>query len=385
MYIPRVKEKDIKKSLSAFPVTAIIGPRQCGKSTLAKKILEEVANGLYLDLERPSDLSRLNEPELYLSSCKGKLICIDEIQRKPEIFPLIRSLVDEWGTKGSFLLLGSASRDLLRQSSESLAGRISYQRLTPFLWKEIANHTSLSRYMADGAFPGSILADNEEISFEWRENFIQTFLERDLHWWTGGSPESVRRLWTMLAHENGQTVNYTKLGTAMGMSDSSVRKYTEALASTFMLEIVKPYFSNAKKRLVKAPKIYIADAGITTALLQLRSYENLVSHPAFGAIWEQIVLSEIKGHWPNAEVFYYRSAGGAEIDFVIELRGKVLAVECKASLSPTLTKGTYSAIQDIQPEKLIVAAPIKQGWLMKENVTVAGLQELCGIIGENAG
>ena len=200
------------------------------------------------------------------------MICIDEIQRQPELFPLIRSLVDEWAGDGAFLILGSASRDWLRQSSETLAGRIAYHRLTPFLWAETKEQCALEHYLTVGAFPGSLLAKTEAGSYQWRENFILTFLERYLLQWSGSSPDSVRRLWRMLAHVNGQTVNYSRLAGSLGVSDHTIRNHIDLLSSTFMLEAVPPYFSNLGKRMTKAPKIYIADSGITAALLGLKSY-----------------------------------------------------------------------------------------------------------------
>ncbi|MDO9261392.1 MAG: AAA family ATPase, partial [Flavobacteriaceae bacterium] len=204
MYITREVEESVLKALDNNPVVALIGPRQCGKSTLVKYLLKNYPTSIYLDMERPSDLQKLDDAEWFLSSQKTKLICIDEVQRKPDLFPLIRSLVDEWNKNASFLILGSASRDLLQQSSESLAGRISYKRITPFLWKELKEKFSIEKYFAQGAFPRSILANDNAASVEWRENFITTFLERDLLFWRGFTPTTMRRLWQMLAHINGQ-------------------------------------------------------------------------------------------------------------------------------------------------------------------------------------
>ena len=376
MYIYRYLEPNILKSIQNFPVTAVTGPRQCGKSTLVKHILELYPESIYLDLERPSDLRKLEDAEWFLTSQKGKLICIDEIQRKPELFPLIRSLVDEWNKPGCFLILGSASRDLLKQSSESLAGRISYKRLTPFLWKELENDYSIERYFSAGAFPRSLLVEDNEISFEWREDFIITFLERDLLQWTGFTPTTMRRLWQMLAHVNGQTVNYSTLATSLGVTAITVKNYIDLLAGTYMVDIVVPYISNLGKRLVKSPKVYISDSGITAALLSLRNFEELSGHPAFGAIWEQIVLSNLKGLYPDAEFFYYRTTNGAEIDFVMKLRNSVFAIECKASYSPTLSKGNYFAIEDILPKHTFIVSPSPNSWSMKEKIDVVSLNEL---------
>ena len=376
MYIHRHLEPSVLKAIQNFPVTAVTGPRQCGKSTLVKHLIEAYPNSIYLDLERPSDLRKLEDAEWFLTSQKEKLICIDEIQRMPELFPLIRSLVDEWNRSGCFLILGSASRDLLKQSSESLAGRISYKRLTPFLWQELENDCSVEKYFSTGAFPRSLLSEDNEISFDWRESFITTFLERDLLQWTGFTPTTMRRLWQMLAHVNGQTVNYSTLATSLGVTSTTVKSYIDLLAGTYMIEIVVPYISNLGKRLVKSPKVYISDSGITATLLGLRNFEELSGHPAFGAIWEQIVLSNLKGLYPDAEFFYYRTTNGAEIDFAMKLHNTVFAIECKASYSPSLSKGNYLAIEDIAPKHTFIITPSPDSWSMKDKIDVVSLNEI---------
>jgi len=334
------------------------------------------SDALYLDLERPSDLQKLENAEWLLSSQKDKLICIDEIQRRPDLFPLIRSLVDEWNKAGCFLILGSASRDLLMQSSESLAGRIVYKQLTPFLFSEINNNYSVEQYFECGGFPRSLLTPNSKVSFEWRQNFISTFLERDLLQWVHFTPVTMRRLWQMLAHFNGQTINYSSLGNALNISNQTVKNYIDLLASTYMIHIVPPYISNMSKRLVKAPKVYVADSGITATLLGIHSFQELSGHPAFGAIWEQIVLSNIKGMLPEAEIFYYRTASGNEIDFVIHFNNKIFAVECKASYTPTLSKGSYIAIEDISPNHTFVVTPSPDCWSMKQGIDVVSIEKL---------
>ncbi|MCL1814212.1 MAG: ATP-binding protein [Treponema sp.] len=387
-YYLRHIEAALIESLNHFPVTAVTGPRQCGKSTLVKQLINgnmakkvkkrrrSSAGIVYLDLERPSDLRKLDNAEWFLGAQKGKLVCIDEIQRKPELFPLIRSLVDEWDSPGSFLILGSASRDLLKQSSESLAGRVSYKRLTPFLWSELAEKRSMEHYFSAGGFPRSILAPNRIVSYQWREDFIATFLERDLLQWAGFTPMAMGRLWRMLAHVNGQTINYSALASSLGISSVSVKKYIDLLASTYMVELVPPWVSNQGKRLVKAPKAYIADSGITAALLGLRSFEELCGHPVFGSVWEQIVLINLRGMFPGAEISYYRTSNGAKIDFVVSIGRNIYAIECKASASPVLTKGNYCAIDDIAPKQTLVVIPSKEGWPMKPGIDVVSLGEL---------
>lgn len=376
MYIHRYLEPSVLKAIQNFPVTAVTGPSQCGKSTLVKHLLEAYPESIYLDLERSSDLRKLDDAEWFLTSQKDKLICIDEIQRNPEMFPLIRSLVDEWNRSGCFLILGSASRDLLKQSSESLAGRISYKRLTPFLWEELENDYSIEKYFSAGAFPRSLLAEDNEISFEWRESFITTFLERDLLQWAGFTPTTMRRLWQMLAHVNGQTVNYSTFATSLGITSTTVKNYIDLLAGTYMVEILSPYISNLGKRLLKSPKVYISDSGITAALLGLRNFEDLSGHPAFGSIWEQIVLSNLKGLYPEAEFFYYRTTNGAEVDFVMKIKNTIFAIECKASYSPILSKGNYLAIEDIAPKHTFIVTPSSNSWSMKEKIDIVSLNEL---------
>lgn len=367
----------INEALENVPVTAVLGARQVGKSTLVKHILQR-ENCVYLDLERPSDLAKLDDAELFFSSQKDKLICLDEVQRKPELFPLIRSLVDEWNRNGCFLVLGSASRDLLNQSSETLAGRISYKQLTPFLWSEVKDNTTLEDYFSRGGFPRSLLAKKDETSYTWREDFITTFLERDLLQWRNFIPVTMRRLWQMLAHNNGQTADYSTLAKSLGVSSVTVKNYIDLLQETFMLKTVQPYISNLGKRLVKSPRIYLTDTGITATLLGLRNYEALIGHPAFGSLWEQLVLNNLIGHFPNAEFYFYRTTGGAEIDFVMVLYNKVYAIECKASLSPKLSVGNFNALEDINPTQTFVVVPASgsESWPMKNGIEVVSLTEL---------
>lgn len=376
--IHRYLTKSLKHALNHFPVAAILGPRQCGKSTLARHLLSELnsdTDAIYLDLERPSDLQKLDDAEWFLSHQKGKLVCLDEIQRKPELFSVLRSIADEDGGNGQFLILGSASRDLIKQSSESLAGRIIYKKLTPFLWNEIHTETTLENYMVKGGFPRSILAD-DAVSMQWRESFISTFLERDLLQFAGFNSVSMRRLWQMLAHSNGQTANYSALGSSLGLSHASVKKYIDLLEGTFMVNQLRPYEGNTKKRLVKSPKIYITDSGITTALLNLRSFEEAAGHPVFGSLWESVVIENIRGHYPGLEFSFYRSSHGNEMDLVISDGSSCVAVECKSTLSPNVSRGNYSAIADIDPSKSFIVIPAQKGYPLKPKIDVVSLSEL---------
>ncbi len=375
MYINRHLENKIEKSLGNFPVTAILGPRQCGKSTIAKHILENKPNSIYLDLELPSDLDKLENTEWFLQSNKDKLICIDEVQRMPGLFQIIRSLVDQWGKKGHFLLLGSASRDLIKQSSETLAGRISYHRLTPFLFSEICDNYSLVNYIMKGGFPGSLLSNDDEVSQEWLENFITTFIERDILQWKGIMPLSMRRLWQILAQNNGQVMNHTMIGNILNISNQTVRNYIDLLHGTYMLEVLPPYIPNVNKRIMKSPKIYLNDSGIICAFAGIRSFNQLSGHLLLGSVWETVVLQNFKAYLPNVGFYFYRTGHGAEIDFVFEYAGKTLAVECKSSLSPKLSKGNFISQEDVNSEQLLVIIPTDKGYEKSKNIFIASINE----------
>jgi len=234
----------------------------------------------------------------------------------------------------------------------------------------------MEQYFFAGGFPRSILAPSDAVSFQWREDFISTFLERDLPQWAGSTPATMGRLWRMLAHSNGQTVNYSTLASSLGISSVSVRNHIDILASTYMVEVVPPWFSNMGKRIVKSPKVYVADSGITAALLGLRSFSEMSGHPSFGAVWEQIVLSNLRGWFPDAEICHYRTANGAETDFVVRASGKVYAVECKATFSPVLSKGNHLAFEDIAPAHTFVVVPAPEGWPLKPGIDVVSLDGL---------
>lgn len=374
-YLKRVREGDLAAFLRESPVVAVLGPRQCGKSTLIRHLAEKRKSPVFLDLERPSDLAKLADPEFFLSRCRGRLVCIDEIQLRPDLFPILRTLCDVDHHAGQFLISGSATHDLVQRSAESLAGRIYYLRLTPFLYEELGN-PSLERYLLRGGFPLSFGAKDDRAAFRWIDNFIVTFLERDLRFWQNVPPETMRRLWKMLAHENGQTINYSRLGSSLGVADTTVRRYVDLLKDTYMVEQIPPYFSNLKKRLVKAPKVYLSDSGITNALLGVTSFDELYSHSTYGACWEQMVLANIRGVCPTAEIYFYRDSNGNEIDFIVKNGAQVVAVECKCSTAPSVERGTYAALDDVQPSKAIVVAPVQEGYPLNERVSVVGLSGL---------
>jgi len=373
MYLARSITPEIKQSLATNPVTAIIGARQVGKSTLARHLLKDIGNTLYLDLEKPSDRALLAEPELFFSLHQGKTICLDEIQLAPDLFSVLRSIVDET-PQTRFLVLGSSSPELLRQSAETLAGRIAYFELSPFLLAELNNRTNLHRYRLLGGFPRSILSATEKQAFLWLENFIKTYLERDLrNFGYNLPPETLHRLWKMLAHLNGQTLNYSQLGNAMGLSHTTIRHYIDILHHTFMLRLLPPYHANLKKRLVKSPKLYIRDTGVLHALLNIHSFDELYAHPVYGSSWEISALENILAKFTQWEYAHYRTAKGQEIDLVLTKGEKVLAIEFKASATPKLSSAFHTSLQDIGAEQAFIIAPVAQPYPVAKNIMVYDL------------
>ena len=361
--IPRLLDPLVRSRLTSVPVVALLGPRQVGKTTLAL----EVARGLrrdwlHLDMERDSDTAKLADPEGYLKRQAGRLVIIDEIQRKPELFVVLRSLVDErvraGERAGQFLVLGSASRDLLRQSSETLAGRISYMELRPFVLSEVAGSEverksalSQEQLWVRGGFPRSALAENEEQSRLWREDFIATYLERDLPQLGLRLPAAqLRRLWTMLGHLQGEPLNAARLATNLGVAGSTVRHYLDTLSDLYMLRQLKPWSGNLGKRLVKSPKIYLRDSGLLHRLLNIPDLDALEGHPVVGHSWEGFVIENMLAQLPiDWQASYFRSAAQAEVDLVLEgPRGEVVAIEVKRTLSPRVSRGFLNACSDIQ-------------------------------------
>lgn len=384
-YLQRALTETIRQKIKNIPAVTILGPRQCGKSTLAKAFIATIKNSAYLDLERPSDTNKLRDPEAFFSVNAGKLICLDEIQRMPELFSVLRSVIDENRRNGQFIILGSASPDLIRQSSETLAGRISYLELTPFLFKEVDknnNLTILRKLWLRGGFPRSYLIPDDTESFEWRLDFIRTFLERDIPQLGFRTPaKTLERFWKIAAHLHGQLLNSSKLGKSLGVSHHTVRSYVDLLEQTFVLRLLPPYTTNLKKRLVKSPKVYIRDTGLLHALLGIENYNELLGHPAYGALWEGLVIENILSSLPKWKGSFYRTASGSEIDLILEKGNRRIAVECKASTSPSVTRGFFSALSDLGIEEAWVIAPIKESYPAEKKVTIAPLGELIKHLG----
>lgn len=363
----------IEKALSRFPAVALLGPRQAGKTTLARSVAGSHVNSLYLDLERPSDLAKLTDPELFLSRHHDRLIVLDEIQRKPDLFPVLRALIDENRRSGRFFLLGSASSQLLRQGSETLAGRISFNELAPFDLGEIQpEQDRLAYFWLRGGYPLSWLAESDDASFAWRESFIMTHLERDIPVFGIRIPgATLRRFWQMLAHLHGQIWNASRLASSFGVSAPTVQHYLEILEATYMVRRLPPLQANLGKRLVKSPKVYLRDSGLLHALLGILNLDELSGHPIVGPSWEGWVLEQIaqllSSQW---QLSFYRTATGAEIDVVAEQGRRRIGFEIKFSSAPTLSKGFWAAMNDLQIEQAVVIAPVTTGYPIAEKVEV---------------
>lgn len=379
-YYPRYLEKEIVYRLKSNPIVALLGPRQCGKSTLAEQVISGFPASVYLDLENPADLRKLDDPLLFFRANENNLICIDEIQRRPDLFPVLRSIVDRGKDNTRMLILGSASRDLIRQSSETLAGRISYLELTPFLAEEILREPAsceLNRYWIRGGFPRSILAESDTVSFQWRLDFIRTYLERDIPMLGISIPSlSLRRLWTMCAHYNGQILNASRIGESLGISHHTVGHYLDILEQTFLIRLLTPLETNLKKRIVKSPKLYIRDTGLLHALLDIEKFNDLLGHPVLGSSWEGLVIDNVIALLPRHRASFYRTSSGTEIDLVLEKGNHRIAIECKASSAPDLSRGFWNALADLKPDRTWVVAPIEDSYLIKEGVEVMGMSVL---------
>jgi len=358
----------------------LVSLRQTGKTTLAKQIATRFPSSVYFDLENPDDRAKLAEPTLYLRSLKDRLCILDEIQLLPEFFPVLRSLVDESRTPGRFLILGSASPNLLRQSSESLAGRIHYHELHPLNIEETENHIPLETLWFRGGFPPALTAQDNATAMDWLEDFARTFLERDLSIFRRSLPAlQMRRFWTMLAHSQGQLFNASRLAASLGVDSKTTRRWLDVLTETFMVRQLQPWLPNIGKRVIKTPKTYLADSGILHRLLGIDSLDQLISNPICGHSWEGFVLGQIASLMPfRTELYHYRTRGGAEIDLILKIPGMdgLTAVEVKRSLAPKVGRGFWNAMGDTQCKRAFVVYPGNDPWPMAENVTVLPVSRL---------
>lgn len=389
----RLIENRLINALKAMPVVALLGPRQVGKTTLAIEIAKKALNkqATYLDLELDSDLSKLNEPETYFRQFENCLLIIDEIQQKPELFRLLRGLVDLRKRNGEtacqFLILGSASRDLLQQSSETLAGRIRYLELCPFSALEIFRNAPLEfspvKLWLRGGFPNSYLAENDNESWDWRSDFISTYLERDIPQLGPKIPPTrMRRFWTMLAHYQGQQADLTGISKGLEVSHTTVKNYLDILTDFYMIRQIRPWSGNTKKRLIKSPKVYIRDTGLLHRLLNIPDYESLLGHPVVGFSWEGFVIESIitllSDKWQYS---FYRTTSQAEIDLVLEgPRKQVWAIEIKRSVSPVLRKGFHTASEDIGATQKFVVYQGLERYPLTQDTEAIGLTDFLELL-----
>jgi uncharacterized protein len=345
----------VRRLLKNFPVVAVIGPRQVGKSTLARQLAGPKSSARYFDLENPVDLGRLADPMLALERLTG-LVVIDEVQRSPELFQILRVLADRRPLRARFLVLGSAAPELLRQTSESLAGRIVYYELSGFALDEVGP-ARLEKLWLRGGFPDSFLARSGADSFNWRRQFVRTYLERDLpSLGVRFSSVTLERFWTMVAHFHGQLWNASEFGRSLGVADTTVRGYLDTLASAFVLTILRPWHENVGKRQVKSPRIYVSDPGLLHALLDIRDRETLERHPKSGASWEGFMIQQVYAHLgvDARDGYFWRTANGAELDLLIARGSKRVGFEIKRTTAPSLTPSMRAAFADLKLQRLYV-------------------------------
>jgi len=380
--ITRFLQKTLQETLLRQPAVVLLGPRQVGKTTLAHQVRGE-KDSIYLDLESPEDLQKLSDPLLYLRSHESHLVIIDEIQRVPNLFFSLRGLIDERRRRGfaagHFLLLGSASLELLKQSSESLAGRIAQLELTPFTFLEVADDEhDFMRLWLRGGFPNSFLEENDLFSFEWRRDFIKSYLERDIPQLSPRIPsETLRRFWTMLSHLQGSLLNASQLAKNLGVSVQTITRYIDLLVDLLLVRRLQPFHANIGKRLVRSPKVYIRDTGLLHSLLSIKDSETLQSHPIMGASFESFVIENCLNCAPaNTNAYFYRTTAGAEIDLLLEMPNQSLwAIEIKRGLAPKVQKGFYYAQADLKPKRSFVIYSGSERYPLADNVEAISLYD----------
>lgn len=383
MIIKRIFQDKLFQLLNQFPIVGLLGPRQSGKTTIAKVVQKQLKGKqlVYFDLESPTDFRKFSDPELFLQDYEDTCVIIDEVQRLPELFPLLRSLVDKKRKPARFLLLGSASPDLVKGVSESLAGRISYLEAHPFHLLELSDKKNIQqKHWFRGGFPDAWLAKNDDYHFQWIDGFVRTFIERDLNtlFGTTFSPQTMFRLWRMLAHYHGGIWNAQSFAKGLDISPTTVNRYVDFLEGAFMLRKLQPYYVNSKKRLVKAPKVYLRDSGILHYLLDIQNLKTLKSHPSVGYSWEGYVIEQIISILPRTiQPFYYRTHNGSEMDLVLVKGIKPIAtIEIKNTLSPTVSKGMLESIKDLKAKNNFIITPQESlSYPLSKSVVVTGLKQ----------
>lgn len=369
----------VKEYLNIFPAVAILGSRQCGKSTLIRMMADVLPEMLYLDMQNRDDFAMLSEPSLFFRNNVDRIVCLDEIQQTPELFSVLRSEIDRDRRNGRFILLGSASRELLQNTSETLAGRIGLIDMTPFTYDElcISRDFEINKFWLRGGYPDSYLAISDEYSSIWRESFIRTYIERDVpQFGFQITSRQMLRLMLMIAHNHGQLLNSSKIGESLGITHPTVKRYVDVLEQTYLIRSLSPFFVNTKKRIVKSPKIYVRDTGLLHQLLKIKTFNDLLGHPVFGASWEGLVIENVCSSINNAEFSFFRSATGEEMDLIVQKNGKLVAIECKASTAPQLTQGFWKTLDIIKPDRTYVVAPIERRYEMHDNINVVNLGDL---------
>lgn len=375
---PRSAKSRLTQLLAEFPAVVLLGPRQAGKTTLALAEAEQRGDALYLDLELPSAQRQLDDPEAFLLAHRNRLVILDEVQRLPELFAVLRGVIDRrrraGESAGQFLLLGSASGVLLKQASESLAGRMAQLELTPFQAREVIDSDSspLDALWVRGGFPLSWLAADDAASLRWREAFIATYLERDIPALGPRIPATtLRRLWTMLAHSQGGLLNQSQLAGSLAVSGQTVARYIDLLCDLMLVRRLPAWHGNVGKRLVRAPKVYVRDSGLVHALLGLANLEAMLAHPVAGASWEGFVVEQLLAATPDAEASFYRTSHGAEADLVLRFRsGETWVIEIKRSSAPTVSRGFHLAAEDVGATRKLLVAPVAVSYPLREGIEV---------------
>jgi len=370
--------EEVKSSFQKEPIVALLGPRQCGKTTLARMIAESTKQATFFDLENPRDIAKLDDAMYALESISG-LVILDEIQIKPELFNILRVLVDRPQNQTNFLILGSASPQLIKGVSETLAGRARFIEMVALRLNEVKEENWKSLWLR-GGFPRSFLAESEKDSYDWRNDYIRTFLERDIPQMGINIPSAtLRRFWTMVAHIHGNVWKASELARSLGSSEPTVKKYIDILAGAFVVRVLPPWFENISKRQLKSPKIYIRDSGLFHTLLGLEDHNALYGHPKYGASWEGFVVEQLISKYGSENAYFWGSHGKAELDFMVIQNGKKYGFEIKITTSPTTSKSMHSAIESLKLESLTIIIPGKEQFGLSSKIKVLGIEKLMAV------